>query len=312
MKQDTQENIYNYFIKAYMMEQSTTTDVSCNAVSYDIWIDLNFGAFFHYSTGKDLLLFNKNLTQGVLSTTTMAALVTRADVLANETLLISYLSMIEVKNVTVYVKAIVLAAEKENLSEVTITTIKETLLAVELQDLKSTFSTYNTEEWTILFETYLVVLVPYFNQTLLQLLPVDISCSSYQAIVKGFTLVFTSMTQDTQENIYNYFIKAFMMEQSTTTDVSCNAVSYDIWIDLNFGAFINYLTVKDLLLFNKNLTKGVLSPTTMADLVTRADVIANETLLVSFLSKIEVENVTVFVKAIVSAAEKVRKCETGF
>lgn len=53
------------------------------------------------------------------------------------------------------------------------------------------------------------------------------------------------------------------------------------------------------------LFQNALTPTVAADLVTMTDVLKNETLLVSYLSKVELQNITAFLTALTSSAARV-------
>ncbi|XP_073414800.1 uncharacterized protein [Dendrobates tinctorius] len=304
LDEDTGRDIYNFFIKRYMTQQATSGDIACGTVDYDTWIKSNFDYFFKYATTEDLIIYNKNLTQIALTPNELAGLVTRTDVLQNETLLISYLSKVEIENVTIFLTALTSAAENANLSQELVDNVKETLLAVELQQLQSSLSSYTTLQWKDLFEIRLTLLIQYFNATLLELLPTSISCSSYQAIVKVFSLESSELSDDTGRDIYNSFIKRYMTQQATSADIACGAVDYETWIQINFDYFFKYATTEELIIYNKNLTQIALTPNELAGLVTRTDVLQNETLLISYLSKVELENVTIFLTALTSAAEK--------
>ncbi|PIO27403.1 hypothetical protein AB205_0014880, partial [Aquarana catesbeiana] len=165
----------------------------------------------------------------------IAALLTNADVLLNEVLLKTYLNMIAPQNVPVFLQSITSVAIQANLSEEQITTIKTTLLAVEFMVLQADFSNYTTEEWTVLFQDYLVNLTAYFNETLLEIIPLNISCSSYQAILKAFSLQYDSMTDNTREAIYGYFMKPYLTSKAANSTVVCDAGSFENWRELNFG-----------------------------------------------------------------------------
>ncbi|KAG9466813.1 hypothetical protein GDO78_016035, partial [Eleutherodactylus coqui] len=126
-------------------------------------------------------------------------------------------SKVGLENITVFLTALTSTAEKEKLSQHQVDTVKETLLAVQLQQLQSSFSAYTTRDWKVLFEIDLTVLINYFTETLLQLLPTTISCESYQAIVKGFSLASGTMDDNTVRDIYNFFIKRYLTQHSTST-----------------------------------------------------------------------------------------------
>ncbi|XP_077306315.1 mesothelin-like [Lithobates pipiens] len=184
----------------------------------------------------------------------LAALVTNADVLLNEALLKTYLNIIAPQNVPVFLQTITSMAIQANLSEEQITTIKTTLLAVELIALQTNVSNYTTEQWTVLFQVYLFNVTAYFNQTLLQFIPKNITCSSYQAIVKAFSLQFSSMTNDAREAIYQNFLKPYLTTKAANYTVVCDAGSFENWRELNFGAFFYFFSLEEIMTLNKNFT----------------------------------------------------------
>ncbi|XP_077130533.1 mesothelin isoform X1 [Ranitomeya variabilis] len=265
-----------------MTQQATSVDFACGAVDYDIWIQNNFAYFFKYCTAEDSIFYNKTFTEGAVFLASMAISVTSPEVLANETLLISYLRKINLENVTAFVNALASSSEEANLTVDQVATILRTLLTVQLQQLQSNFSSYSPQQWTVLFEVQLAILIPYFNQTTLQMLPISIPCSSFQAIVTGFSLVFTALTNETKMDIYNSFIKNYMGQQSFPTGVACDTGNQETWLALNFGKFVKEASYKDLSTFNANLTKlesnATITPINLADITITADAIQNITL----------------------------------
>uniref|UniRef100_A0A8C5Q5H4 Otoancorin n=1 Tax=Leptobrachium leishanense TaxID=445787 RepID=A0A8C5Q5H4_9ANUR len=139
-------------------------------------------------------------------------------------------------------------------SESQIISVKETLLDVTLTQLSTSFYLYGTQNWTVLFQNDLVTLLPYFNQSLLQLLPSDLTCSSYQQIVKEFTLNFASLSNQTKEDIFNHFIKRYLIQTTSSTDskpkcYNSSAIDKDAWLFNNLHYCLTYATPEDLKLF---------------------------------------------------------------
>ncbi|KAM3916834.1 uncharacterized protein RB166_015995 [Leptodactylus fuscus] len=265
--------------------------------------------------------------QGSLTLNDIAELVIKTDVLQNKTLLTFYLSKVELKNTTAFVTSLSSAAQKANLSRDQVNTVKETLLAVELQQLQSSFSNYTSKEWQVLFETDLTVLIENFNQTILWLLPINITCDSYQAIIRGLSLANGTLSDEVGTEIYNEFIKTYLTKQLNSTGTTCGASDYQTWTQINLGYFFKYSTFTDLINFNKNLTQkllasvdssqqvsksrwdkllnmfaNILTLNATAEIVIRTDVLQNETLLILYLSKVDLKNVTAFVTALSSSA----------
>ncbi|PIO27404.1 hypothetical protein AB205_0014890, partial [Aquarana catesbeiana] len=251
----------------------------------------------------------KYLFQNDLSPMDIAYSVTTANILLNATLLEKYLSAIAPQNVTVFLEAFSSTAKQANLSEEQVTTIKKTLLVTELRGLQANFSTYTTEQWSVLFQNDLLNLTVYFNQTLLEIIPLNISCQPYQAIVKAFSIQFSSMTNDTREAIYQHFLKPYLSANAATSTVLCGAGSFENWRELNFGTFFYFFSLEEIMTLNKNFTLNDLSPLDIAYSVTTANILLNATLLEKYLSAIAPQNVTVFLEAFSSTAKQANLSE---
>ncbi|XP_031749096.1 uncharacterized protein LOC101733470 isoform X4 [Xenopus tropicalis] len=290
------KSVYSYCI-AYLTAQQKSTGSACLSGIKDSteWITKNFGAFSSSANVSDFVAlypgFDIGVLPGVLTPNDMAELLVKADVISNETLLISILSRTDTENVTDYVTAISTAAQKENVSDLQIAMVKQTLLAVVLYKISSNFSSYGTQDWKILFQDDLTLLLPSFNKTLLLLLPINISCSSYQEIVKAFSNAYTSLSDETKNDFYNYFIYRYMGQQASPTGVVCDTINFRSWIDINLGNFIQQSTLNDIALFNKNITKlenpEELTVTELATFTFTVDTLNNQTLATILLSRIK-------------------------
>ncbi|XP_040214371.1 uncharacterized protein LOC120944381 [Rana temporaria] len=302
MTDETREAIYQYFLKPYLTAKASTSAVVCDAGSFQNWREVNFGVFFYFFQLGEILTLNENFTPDEVGPADMAVLVTKTEVLRNETLLEKFLSSIAPQNISVFLQSISSAATQASLSEQQVTTIKKTLLATQLSGLQVEFSTYTTEEWTVLFQDYLFNLTAYFNKSLLEFIPMNVSCSSYQVIVKVFSIQFSSMTDETREAIYQYFLKPYLTAKASTSAVVCDAGSFQNWREVNFGVFFYFFQLGEILTLNENFTPDEVGPADMAVLVTKTEVLRNETLLEKFLSSIAPQNISVFLQSISSAA----------
>ncbi|XP_077131580.1 uncharacterized protein LOC143786176 [Ranitomeya variabilis] len=294
---EAQRNYIYYYAKSYLTQQLLYTGSACAQDSNDTvkLIILNFGKY--YSEGKitELTYLYPNLEIGdlfrMLNPKELAQMLLKEDVLDNYTLMITILRLIDLKNITEYVFGITESAYEANISVSEITSVKQSLLAVIL--LEENFSSFSTQDWTILFENDLYSLLPYFNQTLLDLIPADITCSSYQAILKVFSSppIYSSLTSPTKNAIYISLIKRYMSQQLSTADIVCDSGDLRSWVKLNVYKFIRESTFKDLALFNQNLTKvehpDDLSARELADLTFLADDLQNSTLSTIILNEIQ-------------------------
>ncbi|XP_041432461.1 uncharacterized protein LOC121398041 isoform X1 [Xenopus laevis] len=290
------KSVYAYSI-SYLTAQQKSTGSACLSGIKDSteWISKNFGAFSSSANVSDFRAlypgFDAGVLPVVLTPNNMAELLIKADVLSNETLMISILSRIDTENVTDYVTSISTAAQKENVSDLQLAMVKQTLLAVVLDKINSKFSSYETQDWKILLQDDLNLLLPSFNKTLLLLLPTNLSCSSYQEIVKAFSNVYTSLRDETKNDFYNYFIKSYMVRQLSFSGVACDTFDFRSWVNINIGNFIRQSSYQDIAMFNKNLTKvenpADLTVTELATFTFTVDMLNNQTLATILLSRIK-------------------------
>ncbi|XP_041432236.1 uncharacterized protein LOC121397978 [Xenopus laevis] len=287
----------NSYSISYLTAQQKSTGSACLSGIKDSteWISKNFGAFSSSANVSDFRAlypgFDAGVLPVVLTPNNMAELLIKADVLSNETLMISILSHIDTENVTDYVTSFLTAAQKENVSDLQLAMVKQTLLAVVLDKISSKFSSYETQDWKILLQDDLNLLLPSFNKTLLLLLPTSLSCSSYQEIVKAFSNVYTSLLEETKNDFYKDFIKPYMVQQSSLTGVACDALDFKSWVNMNIGNFIQQSPSEDIVMFNKNLTKvenpAELTVTELATFTFTVDSLNNQTLATILLSRIK-------------------------
>ncbi|MEE6497900.1 hypothetical protein FKM82_002923 [Ascaphus truei] len=290
------KSVYSYG-KSYLTQQHKSTGSACtsNTSGSKEWITKYFGAFVTSTTFSELQQLYPNLDVAVLpdvlTPSDMAVLLTKQDILTNTSLLTAILSHIEPENVTEYVSAITTAAAQANLSDSQLTTLKETLLDVVLTKLSSDFYLYGTEDWKTLLQKDLALLLPNFNQTLLQLLPTNITCSSYQEIVKGFSITYESLSTQTKDDVYIGYIKKYMSQQSSPSGLACDTANFTTWVEVNIGKFIQQSTAEDLAQFNKNVSKveniATLTPTQLAEFTIAAELLHNSTLAGIILNRIK-------------------------
>ncbi|XP_068103393.1 uncharacterized protein [Hyperolius riggenbachi] len=256
----TRQSFYDYCI-SYLTQQQKDQGSACssNVISTEEWITLNLGSFYVFGSVTKLLELYQNLDIAFLleliTRDDVTVLLTKPDVLLRDVLLEKAISLIGKDNITECLGIIETTAKKENISDSRLMSIKETVLTVVFQNLQFSFSTYDDQDWTVLFQESLPDLILYFSKMDLQLLPINMSCSSYQAIVKIFNHFYVSMDPIEQKDIYKYFIKRYLTGQSIYKGIACDTNKLTSWIDVNFGDFIAQSTIQDLTKFNQNFSK---------------------------------------------------------
>ncbi|XP_078518803.1 uncharacterized protein LOC144783948 [Lissotriton helveticus] len=284
------------FSEKYLFQQFDKQGAACisNINGTVEWLMKNLGAFISYASISKLIVLYPNLSIEVLieylSPNETAVLLTKPDVINNSTLLKQILSLVTPDEVPVYLGNILSASDKANLSVSQINTIKQTLITAILENLSSNFSFFTPNDWKKLIQKDLFELLDSFNETHLHQLPKNITCDSYHEILKGFDMRYISLTLESKEAVYRFYIKDFLHEKSYEKGVACETVSFKDWVDNNVGKFVLQATFSDLVLFNQKLntmtSPANLTSTELADATFLADALGNSTLINNILGQI--------------------------
>ncbi|XP_031676065.1 uncharacterized protein LOC116371362, partial [Oncorhynchus kisutch] len=99
----------------------------------------------------------------------------------------------------------------------------------------------------------------------------NLSCDSYQQILREFSNQFDQMDQMRQELVVKYFIQPFLTKNSSDSGCVSNSNSSVDWLQKNLGRFSVLLSLSDLLNLNTDFSPlsalEVLSPKQTAELV---------------------------------------------
>ncbi|CAM4617430.1 unnamed protein product [Lepidochelys olivacea] len=200
--------------------------------------------------------------------------------------------------------------KKANLTESQINTVNIMILTAVWNKLSSNFSTFMPLDWRHLFQENLHALLPNMNSTYLHLLPANISCSSYQEIVKGFDLAYEALSPLSRTDISNNYMKIYLTQQSLAKGSACalNTTGASNWLEKNFGQLSFSVPIRDLRALYPNVTIidviGNTNLNDVAELLAKPEVIANSTMLKKVILLIPPKNVTKFLNVAMSAANK--------
>ncbi|MGH0160513.1 UNVERIFIED_CONTAM: hypothetical protein FKN15_039547 [Acipenser sinensis] len=165
----------------------------------------------------------------------------------------------------------VYVTQKDNVTVINNTDVRTAMLNRTFAALSPAFPTFNSTVWEDWFQVKLVLLLPSINSDTLETIPNNISCDSYQAIVKGLDNVFTSLSHEQTQAVFN-FIKNYLMQifPEGSSCVNNNNISNKDWLARNTGRFCTSASYADLKLLNKNFTGletlDLLSPGQIAEL----------------------------------------------
>ncbi|MEE6497898.1 hypothetical protein FKM82_002921 [Ascaphus truei] len=128
--------------------------------------------------------------------------------------------------------------------------LSQSLLNKTFQVLRPNLTSFTSSKWSELFQNKLSSVLPEITADQLSLIPQNISCQSYQAVVKGLDSKFDKMTPGKQEYIYGSFIKPYITQKGNVpTCFNQTAANSTAWVVNNMGSFLTYSTKEDLGLF---------------------------------------------------------------
>ncbi|XP_078518804.1 uncharacterized protein LOC144783949 [Lissotriton helveticus] len=289
------------FSEKYLSQQFNKTGSACasNTSGTKEWLVKNLGAFSSYASVSNLIALYPNLSIEVLtenlSPNETAVLLTKPEVIINPSLLKKILSLVTPDEVPVFLENILSASEKENLSVSQINIIKQTLITVILENGSSNFSSFTPNDWKVFIQKDLFALLGSFNETHLHQLPKNITCDSYHEILKGFDMLYISLTTDSKVAVYRFYIKEFLSQKSqeslnTGTGIACETSGITSWVQENLMQFIQQSNIEDLAQFNSNFNKvfipSNLTAEELAGITIYVDEFKNETLKTLILGRI--------------------------
>ncbi|XP_072460943.1 uncharacterized protein [Notamacropus eugenii] len=244
------------FLQRVLMTQQQNTGSACaqDAVTDQLWLRKYFGTFSSYASFKDLItlkgdfqgldsldlvsdsaLAQITIHSGIIYSPPRAASVleairTRKDPLSH---LSSYL---EDFNTFIWKSPDLLANSK----------VRDVMMFKAADMIFPKIPTMPLEEVNTWFAR-LKVLLPGVNVTSLEMLPLSMTCSQYQAFIKAIGEVFQELSPQQKQAIYG-FQKKYLAAQSAETGSSCNKQGSDTrdWLQMNLGPFCSQALLSDL------------------------------------------------------------------
>ncbi|XP_035258950.1 uncharacterized protein LOC118219721 isoform X2 [Anguilla anguilla] len=156
------------------------------------------------------------------------------------------------RQLEMFFDAFVDATNQRNLTVISNTAVRDTLLNLTLTALTSMFHIFEPNNFTVWFQVNLALLLPGINSHSLAVIPKNISCDSYHAIIKGFGNVVASLSNEQSQNIYSFALN--YLSARPTQGSSCVLVDANDrnWLVQNFGQFRVHASYTDFLKLNKD------------------------------------------------------------
>ncbi|XP_044023508.1 uncharacterized protein LOC122862225 [Siniperca chuatsi] len=220
------------------------------------WLEANLGPFSQYTTYSDLKVFN---ISGVtvldsLSSRQKAELLLEPNNLSNETLVRLVFTKptvsSRVEDLGSFFDKFVSGASEQNLTTID-PRVRDIILNLTLMALRPKLPMLDAEGFKLWFQVYLPLFLPSIGSSTFEVIPGNISCDSYQEIVKGCDNVFTHLSMRQTQQVFTFIMD--YLRRHSCSGLSCvDSVNDDrCWVEDNFGRFrvdasyIDFVTLKN-------------------------------------------------------------------
>lgn len=177
--------------------------------------------------------------------------------MSNETLVVLVFSTLteSLENLTAFFDSFVKAAAERNLTAVD-ANVRRIVLNLTLTALEPRFYLLDAEGLRLWFQVYLPLFLPGAESRTFQVLPRNVSCSSYHAILKGFDNIILQLSGNQNQLVFQFVLD--YLKGQLASGVSCansgNVTDDRRWLMMNFGQFRFQASFNDFLMFNINFT----------------------------------------------------------
>ncbi|XP_069068380.1 uncharacterized protein [Pleurodeles waltl] len=323
-------DIYNIYIKNYLEENAAVTGVTCANIDPLGWIEENLGIFLQLTSFEELLTSNQNFklvdAEGRFTPSQLADWTLIAEHFCNETIsrfvfsqIMNFKTLDDVNHYLERLQGMLGTSENysvlspcDNPSAMPSLTIEteQGLLSSLFVVLGKEWSLLSASQWTHIFHTIIIEYQEAVNVSHLTQLPLNVSCETYQAIMKDLNEIYEILKKNDAISNYTYSLN-YLYEQQSSQGTACtkNTNGTEDWLEKNFGKFYSSLTILNLLTLYPSLSLDVIleksTPEDVAKLVTDSAISLNISLLNTMLSLMEAQDVPHFLQTFMSETSKV-------
>ncbi|XP_056392657.1 uncharacterized protein LOC130285325 [Hyla sarda] len=307
------EDVYS-FIKSVLEAQQTSTGDACTTgLDSKQWLGKYYGIYSSPASWSEFITFYPGLVAtevaSFLTPTQLASASTSGSVNSSSisTLLLSFSGSLDEFLTYLGTLRNSFLLDSTLLSN---TKVRDILLMVIAENAFSQFGNFDlqkTQNWL----TATSFLFSGLNSTILEQIPVDISCDQFQAIVSAVDNVFTTLTKPRKED-FAAFQKRYLTSRFTEFEDACSigitsTVSY---IQKNIGLFCAFLPADQVKLFYPEVNElhliYFLSPEELAKLTVKLTLnsVYNTTLILALIESAPYSNLTAYARQFNIAARE--------
>ncbi|XP_077305524.1 uncharacterized protein LOC143924890 [Lithobates pipiens] len=234
-------------LKSLLVNKQKVSGSACsqNTIS-SMWILLNLGKFSQFASIGDFTALNPNFTAlEVLPLLTLQQIANFSVALnlTNNSAAIENIvtAVYDAGSVLDFLSYLNAAAMAKNISSLQ-PPLAQALLSTVFEALKANISSFNISDWTQLFQNTLSTILFEIKPNQLNLISVNLTCGSYQAIVAGLNSKFPQMTPETQKDVFINLIKPYMKNKGPACPKNGSSSAL---FNQNFGKFSVFADYSD-------------------------------------------------------------------
>ncbi|XP_067859794.1 uncharacterized protein [Heptranchias perlo] len=304
MPQATRETV----LKVWILNYLNTTGAGCisNTNGSREWLLMNWGMFSHLVQIEELTRLNSNFSAfdvlDLLTPRHLSELTVNSDALSNTSNINKILDTLANRTFSelkTYMKHFVNDTKMMGIAVIQNTAVRSVMLSRIVQQLGPQFPTFKAADYADWFQSNLLLLLPSITASELALIPTNITCESYQAIIKGLDNVYPNLMMSQIGNIYT-LASNYLSNQLNSSGSACtvNTTGNRDWILRNFGRFRSQAQYRKLISLNSNFTGidvvDLLTVRQLAQLSASNGTLKNSDDVRKVISNITADNITQF------------------
>ncbi|XP_078521017.1 uncharacterized protein LOC144785986 [Lissotriton helveticus] len=262
MANQTQYDICTNIVSFLRLKLNTTGSACSEGRRGSVWLNESFGQFSSCVHIQELLALNMNLTvDDILPYLSVQQLVTftvDSGALNDTTLMGSICNQLQtpmdMEQYRAGLQAALMGTNRTLSPEV-----EAVLNDRSAQILSTQFPFYGPSNWTDLFRGQWSMVTNNVSASHLALIPRNITCESYQAIVKVVNADYANLTSEKRTTFYEAVIKPYLSQDGFKPRCLNVSGPSQNWFVASMGSFLTCASVEDLALFGNETDLQVLA-----------------------------------------------------
>ncbi|XP_043945668.1 uncharacterized protein LOC122816739 [Protopterus annectens] len=272
-------------IKSYLGPKKTkVVGPPCPGRDSADWILKNFKSFMIIAEYSDFTDLNGNFdgmnAVSILSSRQLAHMCFVTDALQNKDSILKILANVDPEELSAFMDQFNERANQINLYSLPNTEVQKVMLRTIFCKLREAFSTFSNDDYVLWFQVRLKLFLAGIDQAALEYLPSNMTCNSFQVIIKAINDVIRTDGYTNGADLYLFARKILQIQLQSTGSACADGVTGDLeWIENNFGVSVKFANYSDLISLKPNFdglqTRQVLTSVQMSSLAVNSTALSN-------------------------------------